>query len=171
MPKRLWCDRICSWPYENVHTSARAKMRTAEFDCLSCLQVTRENRLWNETLWEEMDVASLLIREAENRVLRSCCNNEWIEEDRLQRNVLSPPGKGRRERERERERETKVHQVHNGRRRSGQQVRDGKRKQKNKLQSQFTEFRHTLISRKLTFQQTTTNYKINYTFLITQLKD
>ena len=46
-----------------------------------------------------MDVTSLLIREAENRALRSQGENEWIEEDRLQRNVLhwSPPGAGRRE--------------------------------------------------------------------------
>jgi hypothetical protein len=47
-----------------------------------------------------MDVTSLLIREAENRALISHGRNEWIEEDRLQRNVFnwSPPGTGRRER-------------------------------------------------------------------------
>ena len=84
------------WP---MTTTIRNKIRTVELDYLRrCLQVTRNDRLRTEEIWQQMGVKCSMTRRLENRALQWYGHVQRMPEYRWPKRILEwePPGRRRR---------------------------------------------------------------------------
>lgn len=84
------------WP---ITTKVRDRIRTVELDYMRrCLQLTREDRVRNEVVWERMGISCSLTKTLENKSLQWYGHVERMSEERWPKKILQWSPKGKRAR-------------------------------------------------------------------------